>query len=172
MRLGNVILAWWCWWALAVGLLPAARGAEETTGERLTGQRVMHEFDFEEREIHYEDLPMHWTKCEGPPDAYPHYASGHLSRTRQRSGEYSFALAPYGRSVGYEYGRRLIGARPGSDFHISGYVHLEEAPRARARLSCVLTDRAGREIAGSYCESELLGPADHDESQSLMTIKQ
>ena len=31
-----------------------------TAGEILTGQRVMHTFDFEERDVNYLDLPMFW----------------------------------------------------------------------------------------------------------------
>ena len=138
-------------------------GEPQTVRERLSGERVMHVFDFEERDVHYDDLPMYWTKCVGPAEDYPHYASGRLSATRRRSGEYSFALVPYGGSVGYEYGQRLIRARPGSDFHVSGYVHLENVRRTRAQLSCALTDRAGREIPGSRSVSRLVGPSDLDE---------
>lgn len=148
-----------CAWAQPID---NAASAGRSSRDKLSGVLANHLFDFEERDIHYEDQPMNWTKWAGPGEFYPHYATGRLSTEHQRSGEYSFELQAHGGSVGFEYGRRFIRAPPGSDFHISGYVHFENVRRVRARLSCVLTDRTGREIPGSRCLSELVGPDQED----------
>ena len=126
----------------------------------LSGQRMMHVFDFEERQIHFEELPMYWTQVKGPPEHYPHYAQGRLDTTFSRSGEYSFLLKGDGGSVGFQYAHRKIRIRPGSDFYISGYVHMEKVTTARVQVRSVLTDRQGNEIPDSLCRSTLIDPTD------------
>jgi len=122
--------------------------------EKLSGQRVMQTFDFEERQQHYEDLPMFWTKVQDR-DGFPHYSSGKLDNQHHRSGQYSFKLIPDGASVAFAYHPRRIKVKPGSDSLVSGYVHLENALNCRAQLFCQLTDRTGKKITGTYRTSEL-----------------
>ena len=46
--------------------------------------RVLRTFDFEERRLgNAEDLPMNWTKVDGP--GLPHYVNGRLTTDRARS---------------------------------------------------------------------------------------
>ncbi|MCP4713116.1 MAG: hypothetical protein GY869_31180, partial [Planctomycetes bacterium] len=132
---------------------------EQTTRSLLTGQRVMQTFDFEERQFHDEVLPMYWAK-NPPSEGFPHYSRGQLDTTHHRGGEFSFLLIPDGGSVGYEYDRRRIQVKAGSDFQVTGYVHIENAPSCRAQLSCRLTDRAGKIIEGSGHTSQLVGATD------------
>jgi len=125
----------------------------------LAGQKVMEAFDFEERNVHFESLPMYWQKVRGR-QGFPHYSTGRLDTNHCRSGEYSFLLIPDGGSVGFEYHRRRIQAKAGSGFQIVAYVHFEQARSCRAQLSCVLTDRTGQPIPGSHRSSALAGPSE------------
>ena len=125
----------------------------------LANQRVMQTFDFEEREINFLDLPMYWTKIP-PSKGFPHYSEGILNDEFAHSGKYGFKLASEGGSVGFEYHRRRIRAKPGNDFQITGYVHLKDAPTCRAQITCCLTDRNGKVIPGSEHKSELISDAE------------
>ena len=105
------------------------RHTQDTTREKITGQRIMQTFDFEEREVNYLNLPMYWQKVMGSSrDGFPHYSEGRLERERARSGQYSFKLIPDGGSVGFTYDRRRIRIKPGSDFQVTEVsVGIEEA---------------------------------------------
>ena len=133
-----------------------------TNSQKLTGQRVMQTFDFEERSIHFQPVPMHWKKVVGK-DGFPHFSSGKLDSSFSRSGSYSFELIPDGGSIGFEYDHRRIRAKPGSDFQVTGFVHLENAELCRAQISCQLTDRLGRIITESIHLSRLAGAFDPSE---------
>jgi len=131
----------------------------DSTRTLLTGQRVMQTFDFEERTLHLETLPMYWTKLP-PRKGFPHYASGCLDSAFARSGRFSFLLRADGGSVAFQYDTRRIAIRPGSDFQVTAYVHLENAPHCRAKLTCTLTDRRGQAIPGSTQSSPLVAALD------------
>jgi len=148
-------------------------GAPDNPREKLTGQRVMQRFDFEERSIHYLPQPMYWTKVTDKGNlrtymleagGFPHYATGKLDTRYHHSGEYSFQLISDGGSVGFEYDKRRIRVKPGSDFQITGFVHLEKAEHCRAQIICALTDRLGRIIPGSLLASGLKGQIDQDQN--------
>lgn len=141
---------------------------ELTTQEKVSGQRVMQVFDFEERDVHFEPIPMYWSKVVseslremGYEEGFPHYSNGGFDSTFRHSGDYSFQLRPDGGSVGFAYDRRRLRAKAGSDFHVTGYVHLEQGGNCRAQLSCALTDRVGQIIPGSMRKSQLVGELDH-----------
>lgn len=138
-----------------------AKNTNLSTGEKLSGQRVMHGFDFEERDINFEVLPMHWQRVRSKP-GFAHYATGMLDNQVARSGDYSFKLLPNGSSVGFEYNKKLIPVKSGNDFQITGYVHMERVKTCRAQLSCTLIDRAGRPIPQSIHLSEPMGPGHED----------
>ncbi len=132
---------------------------EDQTREKITGQRVMQTFDFEEREVNYLDLPMYWYKITDR-EGFPHYSRGKLDSGHARSGQYSFLLSGDGGSVGFRYEHRRIRIHAGSDFQLTGYVHLEKAENCRAQLWCALADRTGKVIPESERTSE---PAGTDE---------
>jgi len=51
--------------------------------------RILRTIDFEERRLgNVEDLPMHWSKVDGP--GLMHYVNGQLTNARARDGKYSF----------------------------------------------------------------------------------
>ena len=123
------------------------------------GHQIVSTFNFEERDTHFEDLPMFWEKIVGR-EGFPHYSYGKISSDRKRSGEYSFKLISDGGSIGYEYARRRQVVKPGSDCQVTAFVSLDNAHDCRAQVSCLLTDRLGREIPGSQRFSRLISPAD------------
>jgi hypothetical protein len=129
----------------------------DSTQLLLTGQRVMQTFDFEERDVHLDDLPMYWQQVP-PRPGFPHYAGGILDNAVRRSGKYSFKLISDGGSVGFQYHRRRIPVKPGSDFQVTGYVYLKDMITSRVQISCSLTDRRGQEIPGSRHTSMRIGP--------------
>jgi len=151
----------WLWPWCGVGLGQSGNSADDalTQREKLTGRRVMQSFDFEEREIHFLKHPMYWQKIEGG-QGFPHYSDGQLDTEYAHGGQYSFKLIPDGGSVAFGYDRRRIRVNPGSDSQISGYVHMEKADNCRAQLSCVLTDRTGQVIEGSFHSSALASQLD------------
>ncbi|MBN2842100.1 MAG: hypothetical protein JXM68_03365, partial [Sedimentisphaerales bacterium] len=63
-----------------------------------SGHQIVSVFDFEERDIHFQDIPMFWNKIVGR-EGFPHYSRGALSDDLARSGEYSFKLISDGGSV-------------------------------------------------------------------------
>ncbi len=141
----------------------------DTSRAKLTGQRMMQIFDFEERGIHFLPQPMHWSKMVLEEDfqqysmtaeGFPHYSTGQLDSEHHRSGQYSFELVPDGASVAFAYDRRQIRAKSGSDFQVTGYVHFEYGKNCRAQISCALVDRLGRIIPGSPHVSQLIGQDD------------
>lgn len=131
----------------------------DSTGSLLTGQRVMQTFDFEERDVHLDDLPMYWSKTP-PQPGFHHFGGGILDSTHSRSGKFSFKLNPDGGSVGFQYHRKRIPIKPGSDFQVAGFVHLENSPTCRAQITCSFTDRNGKIIPESLHCSELVSNAD------------
>lgn len=123
------------------------------------GHQVVSRFDFEERDIHFEDLPMFWSKIVNM-EGFPHYSRGLLANDRSLSGKYSFKLISDGGSVGFEYDRRRQVVKPGSDCQVTSYISMKDARDCRAQISCFLTDRLGREIEGSRRYSKLISMAD------------
>ena len=140
---------------LTVLILSGTTYAQLNTG----GHRTVSAFDFEERDTHFEDLPMFWEKVVGR-EGFPHYSYGKISTDRKRSGNYSFKLVSDGGSIGFEYAHQRQVVKPGSDCQITGFVSLANARDCRAQISCVLTDRLGREIPESKRYSRLISPAD------------
>ncbi len=132
-----------------------------STHEEITGQRVMQVFDFEERDIHLNTLPMHWRKyTNSQSNEFAHFSEGRLDTLHPRSGNHSFLLNSDGTSVGFFYHRRKIQAKPGNDFQITGYVRLENVHNSRAQITCALTNRRGQYIEGSEFKSRLVSVAD------------
>jgi hypothetical protein len=115
---------------------------------------VMHLFDFEERELHFNPIPIHWQKyVDHEVEGFPHFAYGELSKTHHLSGEYGFKLVSDGGSVGYQYSKGIIDAEPGNDFQITGYAYFENCVNSRVRIVCALTDRDDNIIEGSVQNS-------------------
>ena len=116
--------------------------------------RVLKTIDFEERRLgNAEDLPMHFTKAEGP--GLPHYVNGRLATDIARSGKYAFRLDLNGGSLVYRYDAGRIRVQAGAHYRVEGYVRTSALAHAKARLSAYLANIDGRPLAGSRRSSEL-----------------
>src|SRR4051812_50209398 len=94
---------------LLVPILVALAFASVARAQPAGVSRVLSTLDFEERRLgNVEDLPMHWTKVDGP--GLPHYVNGRLSSDLARGGKYSFKFELNGGGVVYPY---PAGANPG-----------------------------------------------------------
>ena|SRR5690606_26495282 len=101
--------------------------------------RVLRALDFEERRLgNNEDLPMHWSKVEGP--SLPHYVNGQLATDRARSGQYAFRFDLNGGGLVYRYDSGQIPVQAGAHYRVETYVQTTPLPHARARLSAYFTD--------------------------------
>jgi hypothetical protein len=116
--------------------------------------RALRTFDFEERRLgNDEDIPMNWTKVEGP--ALPHYVNGALATDRRRGGEYSFRIELNGGGAVYRYPPGRIKVQPGAHYRIDGFVQTTVLPNARARITAYFVDQDGHTIESSMRHSEL-----------------
>jgi hypothetical protein len=116
--------------------------------------RVLSTFDFEERRLgNVEDLPMHWTKVDGP--GLPHYVNGRLSSDLARGGKYSFKFELNGGGLVYRYPAGQIRVQTGAHYRVEGFVHTSPLPNARAQIVAYLTDVDGHTIDGTTRKSQL-----------------
>jgi len=117
--------------------------------------RVLRTFDFEERRLgNPEDLPMHWSKVEGPA-GMPHYVNGQLATDRARSGQYSFRFDLNGGSLVYRYDAGQIRVQPGAHYRVEGLVQTTPMPNARARITAYFVDQDGQPMPATARHSEL-----------------
>ncbi len=116
--------------------------------------RTLRTIDFEERRLgNPEELPMHWTKVEGP--GMPHYVNGRLSTERARTGKYSFLYELNGGSIVYRYDSKQVPVRVGAHFRVQTFVQTTALNHARARLTAYFVDIDRRPIGASIRHSEL-----------------
>src|SRR5215217_3004199 len=116
--------------------------------------RILRNIDFEERRLgNVEDLPMHWSKVEGP--GLMHYVNGRLTTDRARDGNYSFLFDLNGGGLVYRYNPRAIPVQPRAHYRVEVYAQTTVLPNARARLTAYFSDVDGRPIADSVHHSEL-----------------
>src|SRR3954469_21927492 len=115
--------------------------------------RTLRTFDFEERRLgNAEDIPMNWSKVEGP--GLPHYVNGRLTTDRARSGKYSFRFDLNGGSLVYRYDAGRIKVQPGAHYRVEGYVQTTALANARARMTAYFADADGVAIAATITHSE------------------
>jgi len=135
----------------------AGAGADDPSAAR-----VLRTIDFEERRLgNPEELPMHWTRVEGPQ--LPHYVYGRLTTDRARSGKYSFRFDLNGGSVIYRYEPGRIKVQSQSRYRVEVYVQTTVLAHARARLSAYFADIDRRPIPSSIRRSELYAAREPDE---------
>src|SRR5438477_6231022 len=102
--------------------LAGAEGAEVN--------RALTVFDFEERRLgNAEELPMHWSKVQGPD--LPHYVNGALTTERAHSGQYSFRLDLNGGSLIYRLDPTQIKAARGAHYRVEAFAATTPMPNAR-----------------------------------------
>src|SRR4051794_14783414 len=134
-----------CLTILAAAACPAVAAPDEV-------KRVVRSFDFEERRLgNVEDLPMHWSKVEGP--GMPHYVNGRLASDLAHSGQYSFRLDLNGGSIAYRYAPNPIHVLAGAHYRIDAVVRTTVLPNARARMSAYLVALDGHVLPNAVCHS-------------------
>ena len=132
--------------------------------------RTLKTIDFEERRLgNPEELPMHWTKVEGP--GMPHYVNGRLSTERARSGKYTFQFELNGGSITYRYDPKEVPVRPGAHFRVQVYVKTTALAHARARLTAYFIDIDKRPIVASMRHSELYAARSEDDPWHALPVE-
>ncbi|HEV8291621.1 MAG TPA: hypothetical protein VGP94_06840, partial [Tepidisphaeraceae bacterium] len=151
-------------WLLCLILLPTlAVHAQDV-------DRTLKTIDFEERRLgNPEELPMHWTKVEGP--GMPHYVNGRFSTEKARSGKYSFLYELNGGSVVYRYDSKQVPVRAGAHFRVQTYVRTTALAHARARLMAYFVDIDKRPIIASMRHSELYTAKSEDDPWHLLQLE-
>src|SRR5687768_7708855 len=116
-------------------------------------KRVVRTFDFEERRLgNVEELPMHWSKVEGP--GMPHYVNGRLATDLAHTGKYSFRFDLNGGSLAYRYAANRIRVLAGAHYRVEALVRTTVLPNARARVSAYLVDLDGHPLPKTVRHTE------------------
>src|SRR4051812_36855261 len=132
--------------------------------------RVLRTFDFEERRLgNAEDLPMNWTKVDGP--GLPHYVNGRLTTDRARSGQYSFRFDLNGGSLVYRYDAGRIRVQQGAHYRIEGYVQTTPLANARGRITAYLVDLDGVVIPSTISYSNVFGATSDDQGWQKLSVE-
>jgi hypothetical protein len=132
--------------------------------------RTLKTIDFEERRLgNPEDLPMHWTKVEGP--GMPHYVNGRFTTERARSGKYAFLYELNGGSIVYRYDSRQIPVRAGAHFRVQTFVQTTALAHARARLTAYFVDLDKRPILASMRHSEMYAAKNEDDPWHSLAVE-
>src|SRR5690606_24304911 len=141
-------------WLLLLFVAAPARAQQPSPVAAEPPGRILHRFDFEERDDgNFEDLPMHWSKVTGP--GLPHYVRGTLATDYAFEGRYSFRLDLNGASLIYRLTPQLLPVEPGAHYRVSGRVRTTPLDFARARITGYFVDDEGRMIPGSVRHSRL-----------------
>lgn len=132
--------------------------------------RVLRTFDFEERRLgNAEDLPMNWTKVDGP--GLPHYVNGRLTTDRARSGQYSFRFDLNGGSLVYRYDAGRIRVQQGAHYRIEGYVQTTPLVNAKGRITAYLVDLDGVVIPSSISYSNVYGATADEQGWQKLSVE-
>src|SRR3954468_3884992 len=132
--------------------------------------RVLRTFDFEERRLgNAEDLPMNWTKVDGP--GLPHYVNGRLTTDRARSGQYSFRFDLNGGSLVYRYDAGRIRVQQGAHYRIEGYVQTTPLANAKGRITAYLVDLDGVVIPSTISYSNVFGATSDDQGWQKLSVE-
>src|SRR3954453_3991487 len=132
--------------------------------------RILRTFDFEERRLgNAEDIPMNWSKVEGP--GLPNYVNGRLTTDRARSGKYSFRFDLNGGSLVYRFDAGKIRVKQGAHYRVEGFVQTSKLANARARMTAYLVDSDGVPIKGTTHHSDLYAAKRDDEDWQRLWVE-
>lgn len=153
---------------LTLGLLTAlALGCGSATIARAepvrpeSARRVVRAWDFEERKIHVEPVPVGWYRAQDLPPTrvrpgFPKWNEAELSREAAQSGDYSVKLPTRGGSTSLRLSSAVLPAIPGADYAIFASVQTRGLTHARARLSAWFLDAAFKEVPSSRASGPLV----------------
>lgn len=147
--------------ALSVGLLGVA---PPIVGQELIlegAQRVVGEFNFEERAFNVEPVPQHWVRLVNAPPlrerpGFPPWNESRFDRTFARSGQNSVLLPVSGGSAALRLSGGVLAAIPGADYLVSAYVRTDGLSYARARLTARMLNDHLQPLEDSEASSELV----------------
>lgn len=156
--------------AWAVPALMAVCGADaqvvwqESAAPRAT-ERVVHRFDFDERDKgNLEDVPKFWEVFR--PPGFPHYAGGSFDFDVGHEAPPSFHLRSEGRNAAFQYVGPDTRVRENSEYRIEGWIKADRLEFARACLSAFYVDRSGDVLLDTFVRSPYLG-GDSDDWQRV-----
>ncbi|HVZ94480.1 MAG TPA: hypothetical protein VG797_08215 [Phycisphaerales bacterium] len=109
-------------------------------------RRLVKKWDFEERKIHVEPVPVGWFRGQDLPPAraregFPKWNEAELSVETAASGEYSIKLPTRGGSTSLVLSSAVVPAIPEADYAVFARVRTTGLKNARARMSAWLLDR-------------------------------
>ena len=130
--------------------------AQDDGGARESANRIVHRFDFAERDDgNLDEVPRYWEPLN--LTGFPHYTVGEFDFGSGRPAAPSFHLRCEGRNVAYHYSGPDTPVRASTDYRIQAYIRPDRLRYARACLSAHFLDRLGRPIAGSLVRSRYIG---------------
>jgi len=134
-----------------------------------SSSRVIHRFDFDERdEGNLEDLPKYWEPLR--PPGFPQFATGAFSETVGHERPPSFHLDSAGRDVCFAYSGPDTRVRPDGDYHVQAYVRPDGLTAARACLTACFLDRQGRPLIDTVVRSRLVGGDEEGDDWSPVSL--
>ncbi|MEX0745036.1 MAG: hypothetical protein WD118_05500 [Phycisphaeraceae bacterium] len=156
---------------LTLGL--AAEAAMAQSGV-IRPQRLVHQFDFNERDMgNFEPMPMHWYPIGRPAQTsepsfhrqplhrdmaerlgYPRHTELRFDGRHALRGEQSFYMGLDGGNAGAYLEVGTLPAVPGSDYLVVGHVRTAHVNRSGARLTAYFVDADGERIDASVRRSE------------------
>jgi hypothetical protein len=129
-------------------------GIEET--DEVIATRIVHRFDFNEREEgNLEDLPRYWLPFR-PPDDFPRFAIGGFDFEVGHAAPPSFHLDSQGRNVAFEYNGPETRVRLNATYRVVGYIRADRLEHGRACLTAQFLDRQHRRMAGTLVRSRFV----------------
>ncbi|MEL7238624.1 MAG: hypothetical protein AAGK78_07155, partial [Planctomycetota bacterium] len=138
---------------VALGCAVSAATSTPALAQDAGPGRVLHRFDFEERDDgNFEEMPMHWSRVVGP--GMPHYVKGILATDAARTGEYSFRFDLNGGSALYRLAPDFLPARPSARYRVQGQVRTSDLTFARARITAYCVDDMGQVLPGTVRHSK------------------
>ncbi len=148
--------------AAIAAITPAALTAQAQTDAAIrkpaAAARVVHVFDFEERGVNNEPVPMRWVRGQDAPTrpraGFPSWNRAEFDFAVARSGEASVRLPVRGGSASLRLAPGVIPVIPGGSYEVSAHVRTSDLRHARARLVARLHDGRLEPIA----DSERAGP--------------
>ncbi len=126
--------------AAAAGAGGAAAPAAGQIDRPEAAQRIVRVFDFEERDVNFERVPMHWRRIvhneqTGEWAGFPPWNKAGFDDAQRVSGEWSVRAPVAGGSTALVLDDGVVPAIPGAEYVVTAKVRTEGFTHARARLS-------------------------------------
>jgi hypothetical protein len=148
--------------AVVAGFAPGAASVcrgEPLVRREATTMRVVHRFDFDERDDgNLEEVPKFWDMLR--PEGFPHFVNGGFDLWFGHNAPPSFYLESAGRNVAYGYAGPDTRIRVNTDYRIEGFIRADRLVYARACLSAHFVDREGVPIPDTLVRSPFVGGTD------------